>query len=97
MKVMVWIPDKELETIDKYCYANQYHRSVFLWKSAITIINKVSDKQSVISCDYCKTSSLGRFEVTTFDNTLGEIELVKNLCKLHLASAQREGAVKKEE
>lgn len=96
-RINVWIPDRELKTIDEYCQKHQYHRGVFLWKSALTLINNLSSKQSIISCDYCRTGSVGHFKVTTYDSTLGEQDLVKNLCKLHLASAQREGAVKKVE
>lgn len=93
-KLTIWVPDKELETIRGYCIKNGYHTSVFMWKSTIHQINTLEGKKEVVKCDFCASPSLGRFTVTTYNLEKGEVDVARYLCKLHLKSAQREGAVK---
>lgn len=94
-RVNIWIPERELKTIDEYAKANNYKRSVFLWKSALSVINKVKGQRQIVNCDYCKAPSIGRFQVSSHNWELGEQKTTKNLCKLHLEQAKTEGVVEK--
>lgn len=94
-RVNVWIPQKEYNDIDSFCKSKGYHRGVFMWKSAIESINKFSSIKSEISCDYCKTPSIGKFKVTVWTSDQGETENTKFLCEMHFNMAKREGKVTK--
>ena len=66
MRVNIWIPERELDRIDSYCKSHQYHRSTFLWKSAVNLINDLEGNKEKIRCDYCRAESIGRYEVTAY-------------------------------
>ena len=94
-RLNIYIPDRELKDIEAYCSKRSLHKSVFLWKSAIHVINQVEKKNTPIVCDFCRSPSVGRFKMFVYDTDSGGVEKVVNLCKLHLGQAQREGEVVK--
>lgn len=93
-KISIYIPERELKRIDEYIQNNKYKRGTFLWKSAISVINKVTGEKEAVKCDYCRSGSVGQFRVKAYNWEEGETEVIKNLCKLHLEQAQKEGEAK---
>ena len=97
MKILVDIPEDILLLIDKLCAKEERNRSQVIRLALKQYLNPGIEPQkfspNAVKCEkpFCKSPSLGKFQVSVQDDTEGNITTEEWLCFIHYSKAKREG------
>lgn len=88
-RVNVHIEAMALKRIDAYCKEKNIPRSKLFVRGALSMVNS----QPIPRCQFCKSPSMGKYNVSVHTWDQGEMNQEYQLCTFHLKKAQSEGEV----